>query len=251
MARSLPARTLAQFLQKSLAALVVCLWAMPAISTPLDREQLAAELNHYIRNAILDHYPSATAENIAIDLTLPNAVSVLETCSAPLSISASRNQWVGNVRLRVACEAEQNWTTHVVANVGMRLPVVVLSRSLPRNTVLTANDISMQVLNVADQHQGFYLDADAVVGSALARDLGLGYVLHSRVLNAPRLISRGDAVTIRATSGGISVSMAGTALTDGVEGRQISVRNNSSGKVVRAWVIGRGLVEVPFTARGE
>ncbi|WLD57054.1 flagellar basal body P-ring formation chaperone FlgA [Salinispirillum sp. LH 10-3-1] len=236
---------------QSLSGILFCLLLLPLPATALDRDQLTAELSEHIRKAILDHYSGATAEKINIDLTLPNAVSLLEECSAPLHVTASRNQWIGNVRLRVACEAEQNWTTHVVASVGMRLPVVVLSRSLPRNSVLTETDITLQELNIADQHQGFYLDADAVIGSALARDLGLGYVLHSRVLNAPKLVSRGDAVTIRATGGGISVSMAGTALTDGVEGRQISVRNNNSGKVVRAWVIGRGLVEVPFTPRGE
>src|SRR5690554_1853513 len=152
-----------------------CLLFMPLPLAALDKDHLTEALNEHIYNAILDHYSGATAEKINIDLTLPNAVSLLEECSSPVHVTASRNQWIGSVRLRVSCEAEQNWTTHVVANVGMRLPVAVLTRSLPRNTVLTETDITMQELNVAEQHQGFYLDADAVVGSALARDLGLGY----------------------------------------------------------------------------
>ncbi|MFC3853398.1 flagellar basal body P-ring formation chaperone FlgA [Salinispirillum marinum] len=217
-------------------------------SIALDEDRLQHTLQQYITTSILDHYAQATAENISITINMPNAVRSLDECTAPLEISASRNQWVGNVRLVVSCAGESTWTTYITASVGMHLPVVTLSRSLPRNSVITADDISMQVKNIADEHQGFYLDADAVIGSALARDLGLGYVLHSRVLNAPTLVSRGDAVTIRATGGGISVSMAGTAMMDGTEGRQISVRNNSSGKVLRAWVVDRGLVEVPFTA---
>lgn len=222
-----------------------------AYSIALDEDRLQHTLQQHITTTILDHYEQATAENISININMPNAVRFLQECSAPLDITASRNQWVGNVRLIVSCPVETAWTTYITASVGLHLPVVTLSRSLPRNSVISRQDISMQTRNIANEHQGFYLDADAVIGSALARDLGLGYVLHSRVLNAPRLVARGDAVTIRASSGGISVSMPGTAMMDGTEGRQISVRNNSSGKVVRAWVIDRGLVEVPFSANPQ
>jgi flagella basal body P-ring formation protein FlgA len=57
-------------------------------------------------------------------------------------------------------------------------------------------------------------------------------------------IRKGDQVVITARSGTVSVRMPGEALSDGVIGKQISVRNQRSNRVIRARVVGPGQVEV-------
>ena len=65
-----------------------------------------------------------------------------------------------------------------------------------------------------------------------------------RVLEAPRLVRRGERVTITARADGIDVRMAGKALMDGTAGERIRVRNINSDRVIEATVASPGMVEV-------
>jgi len=63
---------------------------------------------------------------------------------------------------------------------------------------------------------------------------------------APLLGERGDQVLIRVEADGVAASMTGEALQSGSKGEGIRVRNHSSGKVITAWVVERGIVETRF-----
>jgi len=60
---------------------------------------------------------------------------------------------------------------------------------------------------------------------------------------APKLIRRGDQVVIVATTGGISVRMAGTAMADGRRDEQITVKNKSSNRLIKVRVVAPGTVQ--------
>jgi len=64
------------------------------------------------------------------------------------------------------------------------------------------------------------------------------------MLQLAEAVRRGDQVVISARSGGINVRMQGEALSGGTLGQQISVRNLTSQRVIRARVAGPGQVEV-------
>ena len=55
---------------------------------------------------------------------------------------------------------------------------------------------------------------------------------------------KGDQVVIRAKTNAINVFMPGEALSDGVPGEQIRVRNLRSQRIVRARVVEPGTAEV-------
>jgi flagella basal body P-ring formation protein FlgA len=52
----------------------------------------------------------------------------------------------------------------------------------------------------------------------------------------------GDSVVLDAGHGLVAVSTQAIALTDGVYGEQIDVRNPRSNRIVTGWVTGRGTV---------
>lgn len=241
-------------------ARMICrfLWAgiLVALTTSLSLAQtntdaLETLITDRITYIILHQYSGATRENLNINFSLPNAVDSLAECTHAPTVDASRDRWLGSIRLTINCSDDPGWRVNVRAEVGLRLPVAVLDRSLPRNHVLTENDITFQEKNIADLRQGYFLDADAVAGTSLVRSLNSGHTLTHRNVEVPTMIQRGDSVSILAQSGGMMVSMEGTALADGAHGRQISVRNNSSGQEIRAWVVDRGVVEVPFVSRNS
>lgn len=240
----------------SLSTFTVALLALLALSpapvwADASDDALEAMIVQRITSVILQQYNGASRENLNIDFALPSAVSSLEPCTSPPEIDASRDRWLGSVRLTLTCNDSPGWRMNVRASVDLRMPVAALNRSLPRNHVLTENDITFQDTNIANLRQGYFLDADAVTGTSLVRSLNSGQILTHRNIEVPTMIQRGDTVTILAKGGGVVVSMEGTALADGAHGRQIPVRNNSSERELRAWVVDRGLVEVPFVSRNQ
>ncbi len=221
--------------------------AAEPVGDPVD--QLHELLKETVTHAILTQYNGANRENISVDITLPGTVQTLTPCSEEPDIEASRDRWLGNIRLSVRCSDTPGWALNVRGTSTLALPVAVLKHALPRNHVLTENDITFHEQDIATLRQGYFTTADAVVGSALVRNLNSNQILTHRNTEVPPMIERGDQVTILVRGDGLVVSMEGTALGDGVHGRQISVRNNSSERTVRAWVVDRGVVEVPFVSR--
>jgi len=57
-------------------------------------------------------------------------------------------------------------------------------------------------------------------------------------------VTRGDTVMLASSQGHVRVTTQAVALSDGVYGEQIEVRNPRSDRVLTAWVTGRGTVTV-------
>lgn len=64
------------------------------------------------------------------------------------------------------------------------------------------------------------------------------------MLEAPRLVRKGDLVTLLAEIAGVNVRMTGKALADGAAGTSIQVSNLSSQRVIEGTVIAEGVVKV-------
>ena len=93
-------------------------------------------------------------------------------------------------------------------------------------------------------NQGYLTALKQAIGKKLTRPLLPDQVLAPIHVQMADAIRKGDQVVISARSAGISVRMQGEALSDGIIGKQISVRNQRSNRVIRARVIGPGQVEV-------
>ena len=64
------------------------------------------------------------------------------------------------------------------------------------------------------------------------------------MLEADRIVSKGQSVILIATQGGLKVSMTGKALSDGALNQRIRVENLNSGRVVEGIVRSREHVEI-------
>ena len=93
-------------------------------------------------------------------------------------------------------------------------------------------------------NQGYLTALKQALGKKLTRPLQPDHVIAPTHVQIAEAIRKGDQVVISARSGGMSVRMPGEALSDGIIGKQISVRNQRSNRVVRARVVGPGQVEV-------
>src|SRR5690606_34401706 len=115
---------------------------------------------------------------------------------------------------------------------------------LKRDSIVGPDDIALIEQDVGLLGRGYITDPTQAVGKKLTRPVQADQVLTPAQLQLAESVRRGDQVVISARSGGISVRMQGEALSGGTLGQQISVRNLSSQRVVRARVVGHGQVEV-------
>ena len=153
-------------------------------------------------------------------------------------------QPIGRVTVRVSCEGSTPWTVFVPAQVRIFRPVAVLKTPLKRGSVIGPTDMAMIEQDIGMLGRGYIADAEQVIGRKLTRPVQADQVVTPVMLQLAESVKRGDQVVIAARAGGINVRVQGEALSDGTLGQQISVRNLSSKRVVRARIIGPGQVEV-------
>ena len=169
----------------------------------------------------------------------------LAACDSDLTQNLeSPAQPVGRVTVRVSCEGSTPWTVFVPAQVRIFRPVVVVKTALRRDSIIGAGDVALVEQDVSLLNRGYVTEVEQVIGRKLTRATRTDQVLTPAMLQLAEAVRRGDQVVISARSGGINVRMQGEALSGGTLGQQISVRNLTSQRVIRARVAGPGQVEV-------
>jgi flagella basal body P-ring formation protein FlgA len=114
-------------------------------------------------------------------------------------------------------------------------PVLVLTRSLARGTLIEAHHVTPSDGSVRPA-QGRLVDPAVVIGRRLTVNLGAGRPILARHLEQRWLVEEGASVAITSEAAGISVTVAGVALGNGQRGDRIRVRNSRSGRVLEATV---------------
>lgn len=108
----------------------------------------------------------------------------------------------------------------------------VLSRSVEKGDVLGAADFTTAPLPAANARGA--LPPERALGQEALRRLQAGAAVRAADIGAPRIIKRGQAVTILVQNGELTISAAGRALSDAVVGAPVRVLNLSSNRTLDA-----------------
>ncbi len=170
----------------------------------------------------------------------------LARCAQPLEVFfSSAGARTGNTTVGVRCLGPSPWLIYVPGRVKVYRDVVVTTRAVPRGTVIGEADIRLEQREVSTQTAGYLESPQLAVGRVSRRPMSIGSVIEPAALRKPRLVRRGDRVTIWANSGRLMVQMKGKALMDGAAGERVRVKNLSSGRVVEGTVTASGEIRVP------
>lgn len=161
---------------------------------------------------------------------IPSASPVYQSHSFNLTFSVD-----GKVRENLAVRGDMKATA----------PVVVAAVDIPRGTLLTAENIRIQTMNL-DRMRDPSFEPQAVVGQKVKRSLRKGVVVEKSMIDFPPLVKRGELITIIARHGELKITATAVARSDGREGDTIRVKNNGSGKEILCKVIGPGQAAVEF-----
>lgn len=128
------------------------------------------------------------------------------------------------------------------------MEVSVLNRPIDRRSVIHAADVTMTRIEKRRVSGSAVIDAKDLIDMAARRPLRAGEVISTADVEPPRVILRGDVVTLQYIRPGLTLSARGRALAEGAKGDLISVLNEQSKRTIQGIVTAAGTVEVSVSS---
>ncbi|XOV81497.1 MAG: flagellar basal body P-ring formation chaperone FlgA [bacterium] len=203
-------------------------------------EQVSAALEEKLTSA----YP---AGNYRFTILPINAAAHLKPCTA-FAAEVKATALAGRVPVHVRCLHPANWSLYASAEVEVAVDVITTRRAISRGELILAGDLNVTTSWLQQNRRHQLTAVGDAVGKIARRALRADTILTAAHLEAPLAVDKGERVRIIANSGRVSITAYGTALSSGRIGEQIQVRNDSSARVIRPWIIGPG--EVGTSAPG-
>ncbi|MCS7199868.1 MAG: flagellar basal body P-ring formation chaperone FlgA [Caldimicrobium sp.] len=162
-------------------------------------------------------------------------------------------EWIGKPKagsnfalLIFQVKGTENRILRLWGYVEVKVPVVTLKKDVGPKTVLTEDEIEMEVKALSRLPHDVFFRREEVLGKETRMGLKAGTVLRSSYLTLPTLVKRNQEVEIIAKGQAFMVKAKGVALQNGRLSEFIKVKNLSSQRVIQAKVVAEGIVEVSF-----
>jgi len=210
----------------------------------MDLQQLEAAAKTFLKSEIEKTLAKPEITTIEISIRPLDARLRLAACDNNLTFERKNTQIQQRTSIRARCQGEKPWSTFVMANISLMQPVAVVKGELPRMHILTHDDLTTVVRDIASLRGGFHSDIDGLVGMQIKRNARAGNVVYNSQLQLPDIINKGDLVTVHTRRGSLVVSAPGVAMNSGSKGEKIRVENQRSARIIQARITGPGSVEV-------
>ena len=204
-------------------------------STTLDAERARAA----IELAFATQYPNAAINVVSMEVpSTPVSGGTLDvTATVPKGANLSQPVFV-KVDLKGVGFSRSLFVRTVVE---VQQPQLVVKNPVAANSPITRDDLEWKV--VALRGVSSIGSAEKLQGFVAARDLQPGQVLTMDMMYSPLLVRKGESVTVKATSGGITISATMRARSDARFGDTIPVEHLSGPGSTSARVIGTRTLE--------
>lgn len=168
-----------------------------------------------------------------------------DPCNRPIKpVVASPQHMKDRVMIELRCDDPKPWHLYVPVRIVGTSPVAVAAHAIVAGTEIKAADLKVEQHDISELPLGFLDDPAIAVGLIASRPIAGGAYLTNQQLTAPKVVLRGQSVTLLADADGISVRMAGRALSDGLMNQRVKVQNLSSGKIVEGIARSEQVVEI-------
>lgn len=169
----------------------------------------------------------------------------LQSCDKALTAFNNSQQFeLGNQTIGVKCLSSSPWTVYVPLTIKLFKPVVVSSRALRANEIINEQDLKVLEVDISNLRYNYIQDPGKLIGQRLKYPVAMGAALTAQSVRPQKMVKRGQLITLVAETRGMQVKMSGTALSDGILGQRVRVKNSSSKRVVEGVVDSQGIVKV-------
>ncbi len=169
----------------------------------------------------------------------------LQACESKLDVFENDSRiMVGNKTVGVKCSSPVAWTVYVPVKIKVFKSVVVASKGLSANHIITKEDLKNKTTDISLLRQGYMENKEQLIGQQLKYAVSMEAVITSMSIRPQKIVRRGELITLVASAGKMEVRVNGTALADAQLGQRVKVKNNSSKRIVEGVVEGPGIVKV-------
>ncbi len=126
----------------------------------------------------------------------------------------------------------------IIGSAYRLVKVPVLKNRLSNGDVITKFDIKYIMLRAKNISANTILDAKKLLGKTPRRYIGAMRNIQLTDVVSPKIVKKGERVSVSIKKGALNLSIVGKALTDGALGDVIKIVNLSSNKVIEAKIIG-------------
>lgn len=226
--------------------LFCALLAIAANAAAADEEHHAhSDIRRTAEQFALAQAEAGSPGNIQVEAGELDRRLQLSRCEIPLeAFMPVGGRLAGRTTVGIRCDGAKPWSIYIPVTIALYQPVLVAARPLSRGAHLTADDLQLVEQDVSSLTTGYLTDPEEAEGKVLKRMVTAGTPLTPSIVQAPRLIRRGERVTLLAETGGLQVRVAGKALADGAVGERVRVQNLSSRRIVEGEVVSPGVVKI-------
>lgn len=206
-------------------------------------EELAQQLSQYVQRELGDPLLYA----MDVELRDRNAQMLAAADSAP-TVRPVGELSAGSQQFLVMFESAEGPVKFPVnARIVEARPAVLVRRDVPRGMMITAADVHVGPLPQEYRVRGaetVLAQVDQVIGKEAARRLRVGEVLTDGNSLPPKMVKRGELVSVAAGNGAVRVRVRAKAMRDGREGEVIEIESLDSRERFDARVVGHGQLAV-------
>lgn len=227
------------FVMGALAALV---WpAMARAETPLQ-----TELQQQVRELALQGSRHANGKISRVDVEvgqLDPRLRLAPCHKVQPYLPPGATMW-GRTRVGMRCvQGTTAWNVYLPITVKVFGPGLVAAAPLPAGSVISAADLAIGEVDLAEDASTALVDKDIVIGRTLSRALNAGQGLRQSHLKVRQWFAAGDTVRVIAAGAGFSIAGEGLALTPGTEGHPARVKTEN-GRIVTGMPVSERAMEV-------
>ncbi len=152
----------------------------------------------------------------------------------------------GSFTAKIAAPSRSNplYEATLRGTVEHLVSVPVLRGNVQRGDIISSRDLDWTEMKVSQLQDGFVTRAEDLVGMTPRRMAVAGRPLRDQDLERPRLVSRGDTVTILYNDGPLNLTAKGRVMQHGSKGDMVRVVNLASNRSIDAFVRDQSIVTV-------
>lgn len=186
-------------------------------------------------------YRLTVTDNAMATVTAPHDA---ETTVAVTAMDYNASTGLFKASLRSPATGPNSMSRVISGVVEQTVQVPVLRARLGLDTVIASADLDWVEMRSKDVRNDVVLDADRIIGLSPRRALNASQPIRVSDLESPRLVKRGDTVTMLLNNDKMQLTALGRALQDGVRGDVVKISNIGSSRTIEAMVSGDRQVTV-------
>ena len=238
-------RGLAAVIAAATLSLAIAAPTARAVPAPADHEDVA-RLESLVATTAARELGALTPDQHLVVGPLQPSLRLARCTNAVEATIAGGLRIPGRLLVELRCAGDAHWNLYIPVRVVGSAAVVVAAHALIAGNVLTPADLRVERHDLTELPPGYLDDPAIAVGLTAARGISTGAILTNQILVGTKAVQRGQMVTLIARVDGMSVRMAGRALTDGFVNQRVKVQNLSSGKTVEGIARSEQIVEIIF-----